>query len=442
MVTRPAWFVMPVLTLAICLTAAYSVGQTQPDYRSGSVPNDDPQPVYSPDPADSWNRIFNTLFTRTVRLRLSEEFAGAAPLERVRVMGFPDLPVSTTAFERIESGDRAIEPLDPLPLHSGSHRTPQRVLSEPHFTRLKLALAEALREEAIRPPLSRALMQSDLWAAHDILVATRPPDEVQRGRKEELLGLLAHSIKKLSLSTREIEGLPDNYALAHLLFNLFEADGGWIEIEYMPTRFHDSSADFRRATRIFLKPSALPRDRDEWLNGFRKEGAHAIEKLDAVALVVQLLLIDTDSVAVPTRLTYEIQVRAFPKGDDGKLLGTKLDVAELSREALLVGHEAGGLHRVEERDPAYLPRAGNDYFFASALLGKPKPDEAILTPLRRRCQSCHGEDIGTIFTFSFHDPKPPPVRELKVADNEHAHFVARSKMQRADFEELKRRWDR
>jgi hypothetical protein len=186
------------------------------------------------------------------------------------------------------------------------------VLVEPHFTRLKRALVDALIEESSRPPVARAVMQGDLWAAHDVLVAARPRDEAQSGRREELLGLLARSVRKLALSKREIAALPDNYAEARLPFDLFAADGGWIEVEYLPDRHHDSAADFRRATRVFLKPSSTPRDRDRWLDELREARGQGIEKLDAVALVVQLLLVDADGVVAPTRLTYEVQVRTFP----------------------------------------------------------------------------------------------------------------------------------
>lgn len=414
----------------------------EPDYRTGSLPDDRPRPVYSAEPSDSWNRIFNALFTRTVRFRLSEEFAGAAPLERIQVMGFPDLSVSRDTSERIEGGDRPIEPLDPFPVHSGSNGSPQRVLTEPGFSRLKQALVDALREEADRLPLSRALMQSDVWAAHDLLVATRPPDEVRRRRKEELLGLLARLVEKLSLTRREIEALPDNYADAQLPFDLFAADGGWIEVEFLPDRLHEFSADYRRATRVFLKPSSPPGDRDGWLNSLRGGGAQEVAKLDAVALATQLLLVDTDGHVAPTRLTYEVQVRRFHKGRDGRFSRTELAVAELSRKALLLDRRAGGLLRVGERDPAYLPSAGNDYFFASAQMGRLGQGEAILAPLRKRCQSCHGEDVRTVLTFSAQDPAPPLVRRLNTADNEHGRNVSRRKMQRADFDELKRRWDR
>jgi hypothetical protein len=433
------------------LTATSAAGQSAPNDRTGSLPPGEVQSVYSPDPADSWNRSFHGLFARTVRARVSKELAGAASLERVRVHGFPDLSITTTSLKRIESGDRAIEPLDPFPVHAGSRSARQRVFFEPSFTLLAHALTDALRAGARRSPLARALMQSDLWAAHDVVFATQAAGEMQCRYKEELLDLLARSVKNLSLSTREVQELPDNYASAQLPFNLFSEHEGWIEIEYFPDRAHDRAADYRRATRIFLKPASAPADRHRWLNSLREGGADRdgkpvagdgirIEKLDAVALAVQLLLVDQNGFVVPTRLTYEVQVRTFLKGDNGKWSGTKLAVAELSRKALLEGR-AGGLLTVEEDAPAYLPRAGNDYFFASAQTSLPAR-EAILAPLRRRCESCHTEGVRTIFTFSVHDTGRFPIRKLNSIDNEHARFVSLRKMQRTDFKELRRRWGR
>ncbi len=426
--------------LLMSLTATSPAGQPGPNVRRGSLPPEEVQPVYSPDPADSWNRVFNVLFARTVRSRLSKEFAGAELLEPVQVEGFHEFFVSTSTFERIESGDRSIEPLDPFLVHIGSRSARQHVLFEPSFTKLKRALDDALRDRTRRSPLARALMQSDMWAAHDVLFATQTSDDVQREHKEELLDLLVRLVKKLALSTREIQELPDNYSDARLPFELFAEQGGWIEIEYLPDRAHDRAADYRRFTRVFLKPASSPADRHEWLNGLRKGHAERIEKLDAVALTVQLLLVDQHGVVVPTRLTYEVQVRSFLKGPTGKWSGTRLAVAELSRKALLEG-QAGGLRPVEEQAPAYLPSAGNDYFFASAQDSLPAR-EAVLAPLRKRCESCHDEGVRKIFTFSVRVPVGLSARELKSTENEHALFVSQRKMQRTDFKELRRRWDR
>jgi hypothetical protein len=402
---------------------------------------DKPQTIFSADPSDSWNRIFRLLFTRTVRARLSEEFAGSSPLERVQVMGFPELPVTVETFERIESGDRAIEPLDPFPVHIGSNGSPQRPLEEPSFTLLKQALTDLVREKPGRAPIARAVMQSDLWAAHDVLFSTRPRAQDQRQRRDELLTLLARSIRKLSLSRQEIEALPDNYAAAHLPFDLFARNGPWIETGFLPNRLHDSSADDRRVARIFLKPSSPPADRGAWLNKLRQERGQTSAQLEAVALVVQLLLVDTEAKVIPTTLTYEVQLRKFRGRNGAALPSTEVAVAELSRKALLLDGHPGGLRRIDEREPAYLPSAGNDYFFASAHAGSRVREATILTTLRKRCQSCHGEGLTTVLTFAVHEPEPPPVRELNVFDNAHAEYVSRRKMKRTDFAELKRRWD-
>jgi hypothetical protein len=424
--------------LAMGLTATSTNGQSVLDYRAGSLLNGEPQPVYAADASDSWNRIFNALFTRTTRFRLSEAFASNIPMERLRVNGFGDLSVSTDLFERIELGDRAIEPLDGFPVHMGSNGSPQRVLSDPQFSQLRQALTEALREPTSRPPLSRALMQSDLWAAHDLLAATKPRDEVQNGRREELLGLLAQSVKTLALTRAEIEALPDNLAEAHLPFDLFNPVGDWIEIEYLPNRAHDFSTDFRRATRVFLKPSSRPADRQGWLNGLREKHGKRSDTVASAALVVQLLLVDTKGDVVPSRLTYEVQVRTF----GGSPSETKLTVLELSRKAILLDRRDGGLIVLGDREPAYLPSAGNDYFFASPKKGRSGREERILAPLRMRCESCHGKGVQVVLTFSVQDPKPPlPVRILDPADNERARDLARRKTSRPDYVELKRRWD-
>jgi hypothetical protein len=436
--------VIPIAALAVGLDASPSPGQSALDPLSESLPVDAPQPIYSADSADTWNRIFHALFTRPVRARLTEEFAGAGPFERTPdVMGFPTLAVSMRTFGRIEGGDRAIEPLYQSPADTGPSAA-SSVLAEPRFTRLKLALADALNEDQRRPPLGRALMQADLWAAHDVLTAYPPPDDAVRERTEQHLAPLARLVKRLALTRREIEELPDNYAIARLSFDPFAADGGWVEVEYLPERIHDVAADLRRATRVFVKPASPPRDRHAWLDGLRADfGRSATRELDAVALVVQLLLIDGDGVVVPTRLTYEVQVRSFPKGEDVAAKEAGLFVAELSRKALLLDPRSGGLRPIGERSPSYLPGAGNDYAFAPRHSGRGTRPEPILAPLRKRCQSCHGPDTDILLTFLFHHVDPPrPVRLLGTAANKHAHAVAAGKKRREDFRELKRHWDR
>src|ERR1051325_9759933 len=49
---------------------------------------DYPQLIYSSNPKDNWNRIFNLLFTRILKVRLSKEFPQAAPFEKLRKTNF------------------------------------------------------------------------------------------------------------------------------------------------------------------------------------------------------------------------------------------------------------------------------------------------------------------------------------------------------------------
>src|SRR5262245_43951176 len=99
---------------------------------------DEPQSVYSPDPNDPWNRIFYHLFTRTVSYRLTDESREGAPFVKIEVMGFPQgLAVSSRLFQRLEIGDRAIEPFYPSFITAAGLR---EGLGETHFSQLKQSL--------------------------------------------------------------------------------------------------------------------------------------------------------------------------------------------------------------------------------------------------------------------------------------------------------------
>jgi hypothetical protein len=332
-----------------------------PDSRSGTLTRDVPQAVYAPDAGDPWNRIFHGLFTRTVRTRLSGDFPEGGPFTPVEVMGFSDLPVSKGFVERVESGDRAIEPLYPAFLSADG---PFQALTEPRYTRLEGALADAVRTAQQRPPLARALMQSDAWAAHDVLARgfdfEGAEGPLRRGRRDRLLSLLARFIKELALTPAEIDAFPDNYAQAATslaLPDLFAPGGGWLEVEWFPEREHDRAADYRRAARVFIKPASPPADPAPFLNGL----PHATDlprKLDAVALVLQDLLINHSGKVVPSRLTYEVQVRRFVKDGEGKLVRTELSQYEISRRLLLADRGAAASLPGARRHRAICRRRG------------------------------------------------------------------------------------
>jgi hypothetical protein len=101
-----------VIVIDNAAVALLGFAQSGLSLRYNSLPKDEPQAVYHPDPADAWNRIFYYLFTRTVKTRLSQDFSEGAPFTSVQMIGFPELRVSTNLFERIEerSCDRSTLP--------------------------------------------------------------------------------------------------------------------------------------------------------------------------------------------------------------------------------------------------------------------------------------------------------------------------------------------
>jgi hypothetical protein len=436
---------LAVIVLHVAALALLCTAQSGRSSRFGSLPKDEPQAIYHPDQGDSWNRIFYCLFTRTVKTRLSQDFSEGAPFTSVPMIGFPDFRVSTSLFERIEGGDGANDPLYPSFLTSAGAA---QALVEPRYSMLKRALAEALGEGLDRPALNRAMMQGDVWAAFDILSERSRFGGLEREslaeRRSELLPLLARFIRKLALTPEEIKGLPDNYAAAsgvHRLPDLFETRTKWMEIRWIPTRLHDASVHFRRAARVFIKASSRPANRQSFLDELRDEGMYKVGGLDAVALVIESLLIDSNGAVAPSPITFEVQQRSFIKDRRGNLVKIELSQFEISRKLFLSNPRSGGLVALDDKAGSYLPSSGNDYSFASTQFDRAGFSAPVYAALRTRCVSCHGPDTKTIFTFAHHPPEPrPPVEELNRADNKHGNYVARRKMERDDFKALLRQW--
>ena len=434
---------LAVIILYVVAMALLCSAQSGLNPRSGSLPKDEPQAIYHPDPGDSWNRIFYCLFTRTVKARLSQDFSEGAPFISGRTGIYSEFRFSASLFERIESGDGANDPLYPASVGAA------QALVEPRYSMLTRALADALGESRNRPALDRALMQGDVWAAFDILSG---PIHIrgQQGesldeRRSELLPLLARFIKRLALRPEEIKRLPDNYAVAagvHRLPDLFGPRSEWMEIRWLPNRLHDESFHFRRAARVFIKAKPLPANRQAFLNELREAGSDKVGRIAAVALVIQSMLIDGNGAVVPSTITFEIQQRSFIKDGRGNLAQTELGQFEISRKLFLSNPRSGGLVALDEKSGSYLSSAGNDYSFASTqhadIAGFTEP---VYAALRTRCVPCHGPDLKSIVTFRFHTPgPPPPVEQLKPVENKHGNYVANRKMERDDFKALLREW--
>jgi hypothetical protein len=343
------------------------------------------------------------------------------------------LRISREKFSRTEIGDRAIEPLYPTFLTVDG---PLQALSEPRFTELTVALSEAIAESKSRSPVERALMQSDVWAAYDIIYTTgqgtRRNDPGFAERKTTLLRLLNDFVRKLALSGEQIDLLKSNYGLAVMrqkLPDVFSSQSEWLEIELLDRRSHDYSAGYRRAARVFVKPRSVQSD----LTAFVEKLKHHqhLDEVEAVALLVQNLLIDSAGRAVPSPLFSEAQFRFFT--NDGKTGTISADAKqyELSRRLLLTQPSTGGFVEINQTEPAYLTQAGNDYGFATSI---DDADAPIVVPMRTRCSQCHNQLLTTLLTYSIH--YFPPVPAVKILDRlkqERGLYVARIKESRDDF---------
>lgn len=429
------------LTECSVLVSICCVATNIADYRAGSLPRLEPQAIYSADLHDPWNRIFYLLFTRKVETRLSDDFTSAGPFVSADSMGNPSLQATSRTVERIESGDRAIDPLYPNFLSS---KGSEAILSDPGFSELKQALQEACTETIPRPPLQRALMQSDVWAAYDTLGWARRANGPQGDHAHVLFPLLAQFIAKLAQTDEEIAALPHNYRTAQTSQNLprlFDENSGWIEVEWSPGRSHDEMGGNRHAARIFLKPVKKP---ESFLNdvnrSIRKHDPplpEGIRSLNGAALITEVLLIDRIGRVVPSPLISDLQLRTVARDQHDNFKASTVDEYELSRQLILKDPSSSGFVPRTADEPAYLPASGNDFTFASTMITERERTPPILGTLRHRCDSCHFE--ASVFTFQqIQIPGLPshPLRMLHPADDERAMYVAQRKMLSESFNSL------
>jgi len=432
------WFTI-ILTFAIVASVACSRRTDAADIEVVQAPifsSANPQYIYAADPNDSWNRIFRALFTRTVKARLASDFGEGAPFVSFHVrMGSFDLRISKNTVSRTEIGDRAIEPLYPTFFTVDG---PLQVLSEPRVSELTTALREAIEESKQRSSVERALMQSDVWAAYDIIYETgRGNEEAETfgKRKAVLLSLLTKFVRKLALTSDQINALNNNYLRAvtgRRLPNVFSMDNGWLEIELLADRSHDHSAGYRRAARVFVKPRLKSADPGEFVEKL-KHNQH-LEEVEAVALIVQNLLIDSSGRVVPSPVFSNVQFRFFSNDIRTGQIDTEVREYELSRRLLLTDPATGGFAVINQTEPAYLIQSGNDFGFATSINDANAP---VVVPLRTKCRQCHGTSLKILMTYSIHYfPPVPTVRILKPADNERALYVSRLKQEREDFKSL------
>jgi hypothetical protein len=157
--------------------------------------------------------------------------------------------------------------------------------------------------------------------------------------------------------------------------------------------------------------------------------------LDGVALITQLLALDSHGNPQPTRLTLEAQVRLFDRSHEGKLKSA-VKVCEIRRQLLIENPSSGGTVTEDEGTPVYLSNGGS-YGFAEGQLTDREVREPVLVKLRTRCARCHGEDLQQVMTFSIvKPPHAPPVKQLDPAVTAVADFDISAMRKRQEFKAL------
>jgi hypothetical protein len=183
---------------------------------------------------------------------------------------------------------------------------------------------------------------------------------------------------------------------------------------------------------VFVKPRTKPTDAVQFVESL-KHHQH-LDQVEAVALVIQNLLIDTSGRLVPSPVFSDVQLRFFKNDPNTGKLSAQAQQFELSRRRLLTDPMSGGFVEYSETSPAYLAAAGNDYDFGNRI---EDADAAVVVPLRMRCAQCHNRSLTTIMTYSIHDiPPVPTTRVLKPLDQDRAFYVAKRKAEREEFKSL------
>jgi len=131
----------PALCVLLLVSAVVVRGDGTPQVASfnplkDSLAQETPQPIYSRDPADPWNHAFFQLFTRTVQARRLP--GGVTPFQLMAPES-QHLLRTGAPVTRIESGDRAIDPLYSSWIWMGSNQFDMSssgawgVLNEPRY---------------------------------------------------------------------------------------------------------------------------------------------------------------------------------------------------------------------------------------------------------------------------------------------------------------------
>lgn len=412
-------------------------------YYAGSLRSQVPLPIYDPDPAHLWNRLFASFYIRPLRPDHASP-TGPPQLqvdEKVPDELSPSLrerwheSYNTDVHCRVEGGD-VLEP--PLFAH------PESLTVDRYYQPSLAALEEFVQQDGERllPSLQkRAMLQRDLWQVFDVVEMLRgwhptpslrtpsdrrmPPALVQK-RQQRLSELIGRAMRAVALSDEEIARLPDNYGLAagsgrftqvihgerlnkDLPKSLLDGAEDWVEIVngLDGVLAHARNAGFagRAWFRLFYRfpPSAGGRQALERFlaRGVTRDANGLLLGPDVppgtqVALVRMMLLINRAGEIRATPIVEELQIRsllfvdaaAHLDTDSGR--GQDFREYELRRASWFIRPDAGGLEPVPIGELRYFfgihPFAS---FAFGGFLSDPERPHGALLPLRESCTACH-----------------------------------------------------
>jgi hypothetical protein len=346
-----------------------------------------------------------------------------------------------------QGNELGADSLDPLLWTQSEH-----LLAKPSHERALHVLDEFLQthaENLIHDPLKRALMQRDLWAVFDWSVqqesrsSKRPPYTAE---KQELQTRLAEVLRRIALSSNEIDALPDNYAQAvasgifakeydaahpdHTFLppDLFDHRGPWVNIDASPDHFNYAGVaeqhvqafggrsrflvfmrlpEGRKATLAYLQ--TLWNFQQPWIQPQEQNGDQVVVNPDLpsfpagteVALVRQMTLFDNEGNLAPAPLTESVQIRvyhaitttparSFGNGDMNEVAknsGQDFYEIKLSR-ALLFAAKDGGLRATgrDEKELSTFQQQGDDEIEE---FDEHPEFKKMWEPALQQCLSCH-----------------------------------------------------
>jgi hypothetical protein len=263
-------------------------------------------------------------------------------------------------------------------------------------------------ERLISDPLHRAVFQHDLWSIFDWLAVT---SEGNAKARQALMSRAARMIRRVALTKKQIEALPDTYAAAIRSSDsppadLVGASAPWVGIggtqPIVPQHAYElgrsafivfwsvpggSAATFDYLRKLWDHPQPFVPDESFQ---FSRDGERRVKINPAlpavplgtrIALVRKMLLIDDHGTIAPTNIVESIQLRTFGRPQT-------FAQWEMSRAELFAGR-TGGLKRTadDERGFTTFSAKGMDPFEGTS------KQFGMNAPVLQGCAVCHQSEF-------------------------------------------------